>query len=93
MKKTLFALSLAAVAAMAGATGASATYYSNGDYFRPSFKTIEESTTTYRIDRRSIVTPGYRWHKGDDWHKRSWYGNRGHCYKHPDSWRCNRGWR
>ena len=90
MKTTIFALSLAAVAAMASASGASATYYSNGDYFRPSFKTIEESTTTYRIDRRRIESPNYRWSKGDNWHKRSWYGNRGWCSKHPYSWRCER---
>jgi hypothetical protein len=90
MKTTIFALSLAAVAAMASASGASATYYSNGDYFRPSFKTIEESTTAYRTDRRRIESPNYRWYKGDNWHKRSWHGNRGWCNKHPYSWRCER---
>ena len=90
MKTTIFALSLAAVAAMASASGASATYYSNGDYFRPSFKTIEESTTAYRTDRRRIESPNYRWYKGGNWHKRSWHGNRGWCSKHPNSWRCER---
>jgi hypothetical protein len=90
MKTTIFALSLAAVAAMASASGASATYYSNGDYFRPSFKTIEESTTAYRTDRRRIESPNYRWYKGDNWHKRSWHGNRGWCNKHPYSWRCEK---
>ena len=87
MKTTLLALSLAAIA-MTGATGASATYYSNGDDFRPSHKTIDEATTAYRIDRRNTVTPDYRWRKGDDWSKRSWYAKRGWCSSNPDSWRC-----
>jgi hypothetical protein len=91
MKTTIFALSLAAVAAMASVSGASATFYSNGDYFRPSFKTIEDSTTAYRIDRHYTDTPDYRWHKSGDWNKRSWYANRGWCSSHPDSWRCQSG--
>lgn len=89
MKTTIFALSLAAAAAMASASGASATYY-NGEYFRPSFKTIDESTTAYRIDRRYTETPDYRWHKSGDWNTRSWYANRGWCSSNPDSWRCQK---
>lgn len=90
MKTTIFALSLAAVAAMASASAASATDYSNGAYFRPSFKTIDESTTAYRIDRHYTETPDYRRHKSGDWNTRSWYANRGWCSSNPDSWRCQK---
>lgn len=91
MKTTIFALSLAAIAATAGATGASATFYGNGESFRPSRTTIDEATTAYRIDRRNTVTPDSRWRKGDDGNKRSWYANRGWCSNNPDSGRCQGG--
>ncbi len=90
MKTTIFALSLAAVAAIASASGASATFYGNGEYFRPSFKSIEDSTTAYRIERHTTETPGSRWHKSGDRNKRSWYANRGWCSSNPDSWRCQK---
>ena len=66
------------------------TFYGNGDYFRPSHKTIDEAVTAYRTDRHFTETPNYSRHKGDDWNKRSWHANRSHCRNHPDSWRCQR---
>jgi hypothetical protein len=88
MKTTILALSVAAIAAMTNITGASATYYGHGDYFRPSHKTIDQALNAYRIDRHYTETSDYRRHKSDDWSKRTRYANRGWCSKNPGNWRC-----
>lgn len=103
MKKTIFALGIAAIAATTVSTAATAltslpmaatnaataltpvTFFGKGYSYSHKHYSIDDFDARYRIDRHSSGKQNRRWHDGD-WNKRSW--NRGYCYNHPYSWRC-----
>lgn len=105
MKTTIFALGIAAIAATTVSTAATAltlppmaqpsaastltpvTFFGNGYSYNHKQYSIDDFDAYYRVDRHSSDTSNHRWHDGD-WNKRSW--NRGFCYDHPYSWRCQR---
>lgn len=105
MKKTIFALAIAAIAATTASTAATAltslpmaqlnaaskltpvTFFGNGYSYRYTHYSIDDFDAHYRVDRHSSDTSNRRWHDGD-WNERAL--NRGYCYNHPYSWRCQR---
>jgi hypothetical protein len=93
MKKTILALSFAAVAAMAASTGASATFYSNGEYYDSGKANYDNGYPDYRTDRHYTEKLDHHWSKHYHWNKHAWYGYRGYCHYHPYSWKCQHGWR
>jgi hypothetical protein len=82
MKNTIFALSLAAVAAMAASTGASATFFGNGEYYDSGKANYDHGYPDYRTDRHFTDKPvTYS-------DKHSWSANSSYCLDHPSNWKC-----